>query len=358
MFSLIFFVLTGSCQKKEPEDLITIRWKDKKAVGVSFSSQKVESLTEDDLPKLVKLTRKSIENQVAILGEFSKEGDLIVFQPLVPFTRGLDYQIFIRDKNEATFSIPQTEASDAPELVQFFPSADTLPENLLKVFLHFSHPMREGQSGKFVTLVKNGSDTIQGAFLDLQPELWNENRTILTLWLDPGRIKRNLQPNKKLGAPLQKHASYQIIVSPEWQGSNGGKLKSAFKKSFITTSRDSIPPAPASWKLTLPKKDTKQPIKVYFQESLDHSLLTETLSITNEKGQSLSGKWLIGAEEKSAQFSPGEPWKHENYILKVETRLEDLAGNNVNRPFDRDVSKGNKPTSSAEIIKIPFSPQR
>ncbi|MCF2502654.1 Ig-like domain-containing protein [Dyadobacter sp. CY107] len=360
MFGLIFFVWTSmsGCKKKEQDDRITIRWKEKKAVSVSFSGQKLESVSEDALPKLVKITRKTSENQVAILGDFSKEGDLIVFEPLVPFTRGLDYQIYIQNQNSGTFGIPMADASDAPELVQFFPSADTLPENLLKVFLHFTHPMREGQSGKFVTLIKNDSDTIQGAFLDLQPELWNENRTILTLWLDPGRIKRDLQPNIKLGAPLQNHTSYQIIVSREWQDTNGGKLKTAFKKSFITTSRDSISPAPARWKLALPKRSTNQPIKVHFKESLDHSLLTETLSITTDSGHPLTGKWLIGPKEKSAQFTPGEPWNHNNYILQVETRLEDLAGNNVNRAFDRDVSKGNTPPSSAETVKIHFNPQK
>ena len=42
-----------------------------------------------------------------------------------------------------------------------------------------------------------------GTFLDLQPELWNAEGTVLTLWLDPGRIKRDLIPNKELGIPLK-----------------------------------------------------------------------------------------------------------------------------------------------------------
>jgi hypothetical protein len=356
VFGLIFFVLASlaGCQKKEQDNAITIRWNDKKAVGVSFSGQKLESISEDAISKEVRITLKNRENQVAILGDFSKEGDLIVFEPLVPFTRGLGYQIFIQSQNSGTFSIPHADASDAPELVQFFPSADTLPENLLKVFLHFSHPMREGQSGKFVTLIKNGSDTIHNAFLDLQPELWNENRTILTLWLDPGRIKRDLQPNKKLGSPLQNQASYQIIVSPEWQDTNGGHSKTTFKKTFITTSRDSLSPAPASWKLALPEKNTSEPLKVYFQESLDNSLLNETLSIVSDKGQPVPGKWLIGPKENSARFTPDAAWNGESYVLQVETRLEDVAGNNVNRVFDRDVSKGSAILTEDKILKVGF----
>ncbi|WP_082213218.1 hypothetical protein [Dyadobacter psychrophilus] len=344
-----------ACQKKEHDDHITIHWKDKKASSISIFNQNLGSISGDSISDLVKISLKNGENKVAILGNFSKQGDSLIFEPLVPFTRGLDYELIIRNQSSGAFTIPDAADKDAPELTGFFPSGDTLPENLLKVFLHFSHPMREGQSGKFVALVKGNSDTIQGAFLDLQPELWNENRTILTLWLDPGRVKRDLQPNKKLGAPLQSNASYHITVSPEWQGSNGGKLKTAFKKTFLTTSRDSISPAPASWKISFPKTDTKQPLNVDFLESLDHSLLNETFSVTTRKGETLPGQWHIGPKEKSAQFKPNTPWKQENYILKVETRLEDLAGNNVNRAFDGDVSKGNKSPSSAEIITVPFN---
>jgi hypothetical protein len=71
--------------------------------------------------------------------------------------------------------------------------------------------MMESRSAGFIKLVKNGTDTLHDAFLDLQPELWNEDRTVITLWLDPGRIKRDLQPNLKLGAPLQQSEKYRSL---------------------------------------------------------------------------------------------------------------------------------------------------
>ena len=55
--------------------------------------------------------------------------------------------------------------------------------------------MEEGRSTRYVVLVKEGVDTLKGTFLDLQPELWNDDATELTLWLDPGRIKLDLIPN-------------------------------------------------------------------------------------------------------------------------------------------------------------------
>ena len=62
---------------------------------------------------------------------------------------------------------------------------------------HFSQPMQEGVSAEHICLVKGEKDTLKNVFLDLQPELWNHDRTMLTLWLDPGRIKRDLQPNRQ-----------------------------------------------------------------------------------------------------------------------------------------------------------------
>ena len=80
-----------------------------------------------------------------------------------------------------------------------YPTQDTVPENLLKIYLQFSKPMREGQALRHIELLKNNRDTLPGVFLDLQPELWNVDRTTLTVWLDPGRIKRDLQPNGPIG---------------------------------------------------------------------------------------------------------------------------------------------------------------
>ena len=38
---------------------------------------------------------------------------------------------------------------------------------------------------------------MKSIFLELENELWNPEHTQLTLWLDPGRIKRDLIPNQR-----------------------------------------------------------------------------------------------------------------------------------------------------------------
>ncbi|GLU55456.1 hypothetical protein Dfri01_49170 [Dyadobacter frigoris] len=355
LHGLIFFiVLLQSCDTKKSVNKTFVIRKDQKAVGISFPLKYTEGIPPDSVFAFAEVRLLSKNKSVAILGDYSIVNQTVLFTPLIPFTHGLSYEILVKGKQIDTFEIPKNHSSRAPALLGIFPSADTLPENLLKVYLHFSHPMREGQSARYVTLLKNNSDTIKGAFLDLQPELWNPDRTILTLWLDPGRIKRDLIPNKLLGAPLKKNGSYQIVISKDWTDASGNSLSRSFTKTFTTIIRDSLSPDPDLWKISLPEKRTSNALKIDFHEPLDHSLLQETLTVKNQKGETISGKWQILDEEKVCLFSPDQNWISANYILRIETKLEDLAGNNLNRPFDKDITKKENKKKLGDFAEISF----
>lgn len=375
IYGLIFFAFGAlyNCQTQTSDDDVQIIWKDRKAVQVSFSKKLIGSTPVDSLFQLIEIQLVSNSERVGILGDLDVNGAYIAFRPLIPFTHGLQYEILFRNKLLASFSIPKADPNDAPEVVAIFPSQDTLPENLLKIYIHFSKPMRENQSGKYVTLLKNEHDTIQGAFLNLIPELWNEDRSILTLWLDPGRIKRDLQPNLSLGAPLQNHNQYKIVVSSDWQNQEGVRLSKNFVKQFTTAARDSLSPEPVRWKTNEPKAGTRQFLKVEFGEPLDQGLLSETLvvqkltkagastssrdkldEINDEHRVSIKGKWQIGPEETTAEFTPNNNWESGYYLIRVETRLEDLAGNNINRLFEKDISKKTHDRKPAKYVGVPF----
>ncbi len=351
-YSLIFFVsgwLVG-CQPAQ-ETGLAIRWDDKRATGLSIPKQLVPGVSSDSPGQL--LAVKLANKETAILGNYQLAGDEIIFEPLVPFTRGLRYAVWLRNRRLGEIAIPTLAAGDTPVVLAIYPSQDSLPDNLLKVYLHFSRPMREGQSQTYVTLLKNKTDTLPGIFLDLQPELWNADRTMLTLWLDPGRIKRDLIPNKRLGAPLHVGSHYQLIVSAGWPDQQGASLAKATTKSFLTSQRDSLSPVPARWMIHAPTLGSLQPLDVAFGEPLDYSLLTETLHVITESGQPVSGKWHPADEEKRSSFKPDKPWKAGRYRLQVDSRLEDLAGNNLNRPFDRDITR-KEVTATAQPFAVLF----
>lgn len=356
VYGLILFILIvfWGCISSAENPEIRILWQGKSAAGIFIPSALTQGVPSDSLVSLLKVRLVDSDPTVSILGSHSVESEGVSFAPLVPFTRGLHYVIILRNAPIGTFAVPLADTADAPKLMAIFPSQDSLPENLLKVYLHFSQPMREGKSNEYAFLIRNETDTVQGAFLNLQPELWNEDRTVLTLWLDPGRIKRDLHPNQLLGAPLQKKGRYRIAVSPAWKDQQGTPLPQLYTKSFVTIQRDSLSPIPGKWTLVPPPGSTSQPLKVDFKESLDNSLIAESLSIRDENGKAIEGRWEIGQEERVAYFNPTENWKSGNYGLSVRTILEDLAGNNLNRSFDRDVTRKGTPMSSEESVKVTF----
>lgn len=352
--SLIFFVayLSVACHQPE-DDRITIRWTGKRATGIAIPKWLVQPLPVDSLSQRlsVRLTGK----KTAILGTYQLVDDAVIFEPLVPFTRGLRYIVWMENNRLGKVAIPSLAAGDKPALLAIYPSQDSLPNNLLKIYLHFSRPMREGQSQRYVALLKNKTDTLPGVFLDLQPELWNADRTTLTLWLDPGRIKRDLQPNKRLGAPLLTGLNYQLVVSADWPDQQGALLGKITTKPFLTVPRDSLSPTPTRWTTHPPKPGSVQPLNVGFGEALDYGLLTEALHVINEAGNTVSGVWQLGDEERQGGFKPDQPWQAGRYRLRIEGRLEDLAGNNLNRLFDRDLTRPATTKPAQPFAEISFS---
>jgi hypothetical protein len=352
-FGLTFFVcLLISCRPKN--EVLRVEWRDERAMSVSIPKGLIGDVPDDSIPALVEVRLLKTDSSAAIFGNYENGDREIRFSPLIPFTHGLHYGVWVRGTRVGSFEIPAVNATDRPELTAIYPTGDTLPENLLKIHLYFSRPMREGQSGKYVTLLKNGKDTVSGAFLDLQPELWNADRTMLTLWLDPGRIKRDLQPNQRLGTPMQRGSRYRIMVSQDWQDTRGAHLSKSFEKSFVTTSKDSLSPVPSRWKFGIPEKATSRHLEISFGESLDYSLLQEVFSIKNASGVTISGKWSASIEETQCAFEPEHSWQAGKYVLQIENRLEDLAGNSLKRPFDRDISGKRPVRAEGRYTEISF----
>ncbi|RYF48187.1 MAG: hypothetical protein EOO39_47320, partial [Cytophagaceae bacterium] len=111
---------------------------------------------------------------------------------------------------------------------------------------------------------------------------------------------------------------------------------------------------PARWSIRSPKVGTNQPLSIAFGEPLDYYLLTEAVHVFRDDGIVVSGTWQIGHNERQSQFTPSSGWVAGRYRLRIENRLEDLAGNNLSRPFDRDITKGQRPTDGKSYRDVAF----
>lgn len=336
--SLIFFVITtlAGCKGEKKKD-ISINWNNNQAVGVTVSLSLLDDVPEDSVVNLFTLQRIN-SGGVSILGDKKIVGDKLVFTPLIPLSPGMSYEIRLREKKVGRLEIPLSSQDDPPKVLRIYPTSDSLPENLLKFYIEFSHPMREGNSLRHISLLDGENDTVPNVFLELQPELWNNERTVLTIWLDPGRIKRDLIPNQQMGNPLQTGKKYTLSVSPDWSDARGRRLNRSTSKQFTVLGRDTISPSLDRWELVAPSSGTLLPLKVTMGESLDYFLVQETIHITDARGKSFPGSIKFSDREPVIHFTPSQTWVAGGYTLRVASKLEDLAGNNLNKMFDRDIS--------------------
>jgi hypothetical protein len=324
-------------------------WDEEKATGVMIPKSLLSGFRSVEEIEVQLVTDAE---RGPVLGSLRDNGLQIIFLPVAPFTRGLQYEIFFKGKVIDVISVPLAESE--PVLLSIYPTQDTVPENLLKIYLKFSVPMAEEHSLDYVTVIRDSGDTLRGTFLDLKPELWNSGGTVLTLWLDPGRTKRDLIPNRQLGAPLEAFRNYSLRVSGRWKSKDGIETGSDYVKNFVTGARDEISPLPETWKMSMPAMGTSDELTITLNEPLDYSLLTDALRIFDSNHTEVNGVMTVGVEEKSLHFQPALPWASGDYAVRIETRLEDLAGNNLNRTFDRDLKSGGR-VEDKKFVEIKFS---
>jgi hypothetical protein len=357
--SLIFSFLLTRCGQHDSKssgsvgaDTAIIYWENNKAIGILVPHTLIGDMPLDSASDWLHVYLLNSPVQSAIIGDYTITPDGVLFRPLVPFTPGLDYEVRLKGEPITHFRGPRFLGPKAMPELDIYPTIDTLPENALKLYFEFNKPMQEGKAMDFIRIVKNGKDTLPGVFLDMNNELWNKESTILTVWFDPGRIKRDLQPNKAMGPPLQQGNKYQLVVLPGWLDQDGKRTMFTYLKDFVAGSRDDISPDPAKWEIEIPKPETDLPVRVYFNESLDYVLIKNAIHILDDKGNPVEGIIEVDKNEVGFDFSPSAPWKAGDYILEVESRLEDNAGNNLNHPFDNDLTQQQK--EQKESIRRPF----
>ena len=285
----------------------------------------------------------------AVLGQLEALKSTIRFVPRFPAVPGQQYFVraTARDTTiDTTFTVPYKPTAPTTIVEAIYPSAGVVPMNLLRIYIQFSAPMRIGESTTRVKLIDDAGAEVKDAFLMSPQELWDPERQRLTMLFDPGRIKRDLRPHEELGLPLQQGRTYRVVVDSAWPDAYGNPLKASYSKQFKVGPENRSLPRIADWKVTAPTTTT--PLTIDFPEPLDHALLLRMITV---KG--VAGHVILERNETRWIFRPDQPWKPGEYIIEVDTSLEDLAGNNLRDVFDVDRTAPRR-GETAERISIPF----
>jgi len=289
-----------------------------------------------------------------IVGNWKQDTANIYFCPLIPFSKDLTYQARFPKVPYFTFKPIPKKNYQRTTITNLFPAREELPENLLKMYLHFSASMSDGNGYQYLTLKGESGDKIESPFLELTPLLWNEDRTRLTLWFDPGRVKRELLRNQKLGAPLEEGKGYILYISKNWKDANGYSLAKDFIKKMSIVKADRAAPNPKNWEIEPPKANTKESVMIHFGEPLDHALAAKSFIVYNKKGKIVKGNIQLSDHDSVWTFTPLNNWESNPYRIHIDAKLEDLAGNNLNRLFDTNLEEQTAPKRDLPYYYVDF----
>jgi hypothetical protein len=215
-----------------------------------------------------------------------------------------------------------------------------LPANALKIYLQFSQPMEQGVFLDRIILHRQDESEVKGAFRET--ELWSPDGKRLTLWLHPGRQKTGVNLNIDEGSVLRAGETHRLKIAASWRSAAGVPLGKETAITLTATAPDHDCPDPRRWKLIAPQAGTRTPLKLSFDETLDPAMLRTALTIQTGT-QTVFGAVQVAADAKAWSFTPVGAWQPSPHTIHIDPLLEDLAGNNLQHPFEVDRDQPLKP---------------
>ncbi|MBS0264400.1 MAG: hypothetical protein JSS02_20865 [Planctomycetes bacterium] len=328
------------------------------------------------LPRLLAVyvaTEGAVADVPAVAGEWTVAAASVRFTPRFPLLAGVKYRAELRPDVLAGIAAPAGQAVPRPtkpitleifssaeepataaEVVQVYPSSAVIPENNLRFYIHFSESMGRGEAYSHLHLLNAKGQEVTDAFLEIGEELWDPRAKRLTLLIDPGRIKKGVQPREELGPVLEAGQEYTLVIDRRWRDASGRPLKADFRKTFRTAAPAEAAIDPAHWKLMPPSAGTVDPLVIRFPAPLDRALLERTITVTNLQGEAIVGRVSLADDERRWEFRPQANWGRGRFLLVIDTALEDLAGNRIGKPFEVDQFTEVDKTSETEPTRVSF----
>ena len=293
-----------------------------------------------------------------MLGSYGVDNGTLVFRPRYPLAAGVKYRAVFRqpgqrNATERIFDGPALAPAAATRVDRVYPSADVLPSNTLRLYIYFSAPVSRGEAADHLHILDGGGKELKDVLLPGQ-ELWDPDNRRLTMTFDPGRIKRGLESNSKMGPPIAEGQQYTLVIDRTWPDAHGMTLAADYRKVFRGGPPVRVPPTPAQWKVTPPRAGTSSPLVVEFGRSMNYPLLQRMLQIAGPGGH-VAGTIAVDGSERVWRFTPRTSWTGGAYEIMVDADLEDVSGNRIDQPFDIDVFEKVTQHLATRVVRVPFT---
>lgn len=295
-------------------------------------------------------TSEEIATRQSVAGTYTADGEVIRFEPQFPLVPGVRYQTTFDPAKlpggdpkatavTAELSIPKPPPGPPISIAAVYPSANQLPENTLRFYIHFSGQMTRGDIYRHLKLIRDDGKEVHQPFLELDEELWSVDGLRVTVFFHPGRVKRGLVPREEDGPILEEGRRYTLHIDRNWKDAEGRPLTAEVKKTFSVGPPDDEPIQPDHWTLITPRARSDSPLILRLAKPLDQALLGSMVWVVDAAGKRVDGVVTVGGGERLVTFAPTRAWPGGRYRLVVDTRLEDVCGNRVGEAFEVDGSR-------------------
>ncbi len=284
-------------------------------------------------------TNEELLARPPLAGTYALTDTGVRFNPQFPLTPGREYVAVLHDLPKgppmlAKVGLPKPPAGPRVAISAVYPSANRLPENTLRFYIHFSGPVARGDVYKHLKLVRDDGVEVKEPFLELPEELWSPDGDRLTVFFHPGRVKRGLVPREEDGPVLEEGRTYTLSISDKWEDTEGRPLVDGVKKTFSAGPPDDQPVDLGVWSLMAPRAGSDSPLIVKLPKPLDHAMLGRVVWVIDATGQRVPGQLTVGGGDRVLTFAPKQPWVKGEYRLVADTKLEDSCGNRVGESFE------------------------
>lgn len=296
-------------------------------------------------------------NSPPLAGTYSLDGAQLRFRPSLPLLPGQIYTARLEHSGISLRAEYRTAASApaaAPKLLAVYPTGDRLPANHLKFYLVFSEPMESGVFLRHCRLV----DVTHGREVEApfrETELWSPDGRRLTLWFHPGRQKTGVNLNLEFGPVLNEGGDYRLVIDGRWPSAHGVPLGDEVTKSF-----HAVPPlheqlTVKNWQVHPPTAGTREPLRIGFPQPLDWATLHRMIRVAASSNIT-SGELTVERGEREWRWVPAQPWAAVTHEIRVDTALEDQAGNSLARPFEVNLLAP-RAAPLTNVVVLAFTPR-
>ncbi|MEM1202473.1 MAG: hypothetical protein AAGN66_04535 [Acidobacteriota bacterium] len=315
-------------------------------------------------PDLEAAVASTTSDRQPLLGRYRVEGDLLVFRPRFPVAPGLVVVARVDGHRlrraparlTASYRVPEPERSPSTRVEAVYPTVDTVPSNLLRLYVHFSAPMAARGVLDHVRLVDGDGEPVPLAFVEVGEGLWDPGRTRLTLFVHPGRVKRGVGPNVAMGPVLREGEEVRLVIDAGALDAFGVPLAAGFERRYRVGPADRRSPDPGAWGLVAPAGG-RDPLEVRLDAPADRALLERLPAVLDAGGQPVAGSVEIADGERTWRFVPDVPWRPGPHVLEVPAALEDPSGNRVDGLFEAEPGQPRGDTGPRRLdFEIPQPP--